>query len=437
MFKQRFLSVGAASLRVVIGLSTVMLFSADLSNAYDLRLQVIPLSNSDGTKAYNVTPQQFASLVDRVNAVYAGTGIRFLFDPDTDWAPMNDTELNTDGTNQQTRANAIAATYPSKMLCLLRWGPSAKVTGNGNAYPPPGNAPKPPDLNDVEQNYVALPSSIGSFPGAYDYLNLGNGSFVGHELGHYLGLYHTFPGWTDLDGPVYARFNGSMPSAAAADQAVIDYIAQNGGTIAALDGDRISDTPPDPSQVLYTAHGQDYCAQQKLTVNGVMNNQKVSFTFDPDVGNIMSYYPSCSYPPTPQHFSPLQIQRMIETLNNTSRRSLLAAPQTDFGCSISVNSCTEFVYAACTPNPDPQHEVEVLELQTGSGWLGVDWEVEGLLSAPFLGASGNYRGCLVNAAGYVCSNPTLVTQPPQSCGGGSTGKPVHNCGVGNNPPCPQ
>jgi hypothetical protein len=305
----------------VIGLSVLMLLSAGPSHAVDLRLHVIPLSNSDGTKAYNVTPQQFADLVTRVNAVYAGTGIRFVFDQNADWAPMADTELNTDGANMQSRGNAIAASLPGEIVCLLRWGNGTSPTGNGNAYPPPGNAPKPPDVPDIQQDYVALPDSMGS-PSAYQLLNQGNGSFVAHELGHYLGLYHTFPGWGDPYSGVYTVLWG-VTSAAAADQAVINYIAQNGGTINALDGDRISDTPPDPSVLLYMAHNQNICIQPTITVTGIMNNNPVSLTFAPDRGNVMSYYSSCSNPPTPQHFSPQQIQRMTQTLTYTSRRALL------------------------------------------------------------------------------------------------------------------
>jgi hypothetical protein len=49
-----------------------------------------------------------------------------------------------------------------------------------------------------------------------------------------------------FESRVPRRAKGKLPSASAADQAVIDYIAQNGGTIDALDGDLLSDTPPDP-----------------------------------------------------------------------------------------------------------------------------------------------------------------------------------------------
>ncbi|HEV3333287.1 MAG TPA: hypothetical protein VG096_20005 [Bryobacteraceae bacterium] len=348
MFRRSFLShlTAAASLRGAIGLSVVMLLSAGACHATDfaLRLQVIPLSNDDGSQPYNVTPDEFAGLIGRVNAVYAGTGIQFLFDADTDWAPMYNTALNTDGTDKngvdfRTLGNQLAAKYPGKILCLLRWGPDPSYwTGNGYAYPPPGLHPKPPDaiVQDTLQNYVALPSLIGSFVGAYDYLNLLNGSFVGHELGHYLGLYHTFPGWGTHGDQLYLALNGL--SAAAADQAIINYMAQHGlqsDLTTALDGDQVTDTPPDPSLSLYTAHGIAHPeCNPKITVTGTMppgttvQGQTKSFTFDPDVDNIMGYYDSCAKnPPTPKHFSTLQIQEMIDTLTNPSspRHALLSA----------------------------------------------------------------------------------------------------------------
>ena len=300
---------------------------------YELRLHIIPMTNAEKdpsgnfVKPYSVTPQEFAQVVDRVNLVYSGTDIQFRFDPDFDWAPLANTEINTDGANQRTLCNNIAAGFPGEIVCFLRWGSGTTPTGNGNAYPPPGAGTKPPSVNDIEQNYVALPNLIGP---NFSFLTLGNGSFVAHELGHYLGLYHTFPGWTDLNGPIYQQFNGSMPTAVQADQAVIDYIAANGGTIEALDGDALSDTPPDPSPVLYTAHNnQNICVTPSITVQGKIAGKLASFTLSPDPNNVMSYFGSCppaSSGPPASHFSAQQIKQMANTLQHPSRLALVQSP---------------------------------------------------------------------------------------------------------------
>lgn len=296
----------------------------------NLRLHIIPLTdaeldaNGNPNRPYAITPQEFADLVMRVNWSFEGTGIGLVFNPDTDWQPMADTQLNTDAAGSRERGNQIAASIPGKIVCFLRWGSEDTPTGTGNAYPPPGAGPKPRSVDDVVQNYVALPNRIAP---NFGLLNQGNGSFVAHELGHYLGLYHTFPGWTDRGGPIFGRIPGKdVPSAAVADQAVIDYMSENGGAVDALDGDLLSDTPPDPSPVLYAAHGQNICVTRTIRVNGTMSGRSVSFTFTPDPNNVMGYFTACgpgSVPP-PARFSAQQRERMVQTLlQHPARRHLV------------------------------------------------------------------------------------------------------------------
>jgi hypothetical protein len=153
-------------------------------------------------------------------------------------------------------------------------------------------------LSHGSKSPTDFPDEGQFYEGQYNYLNLGNGSFVAHELGHYLGLYHTFPGWSDRSGPapVYGGIPGTgTPTASQADQALIDFIAARGGKINALDGDLLSDTPPDPSPVLYDAHGQDYCSQPQITVAGQISGVSVSLHFSPDTENVMSYF-QCNLP---------------------------------------------------------------------------------------------------------------------------------------------
>ena len=309
------------------GVSTTSHITLNVS-WHDLRLLVIPLSDSDGVgHAPNVTATEFSELVTRVNRSFVGTGIRLVFDASNDWAPMNDDELNRDGTNMGTRANAIAANNPGRIVCLLRWGGDlANSTGNGNAFPP-GTGNPPLGVTDVVQNYVALPNQIT----ATAFLNFGDGSFVAHEFGHYLGLYHTFNGWTDRLGPIY----GSVPATTSltqllADQKVVDWIAANGGTVAALDGDRLVDTPPDPAPVLFAAHSQNVCEQPTITVTGQVGSDAMSYSLTPDPGNVMGYFANCiplgspagTLPP-PQRFTSQQIAKMNSTLQGPARSHLI------------------------------------------------------------------------------------------------------------------
>jgi hypothetical protein len=286
----------------------------------DVHLFVIPLTDSDGmSHAPNVTAAQFADLIaNKTNLSFRGTGIHLVFDATQDWHPMNDTDLNSDGADMQTRGNAIAQLHPGRIVCLLRWGSDpSNPTGNGNAFPPPiPGETSPFGVNEVQQDYVALPNQIQT----QSFLELQNGSFVAHELGHYLGLYHTFNGWTDRNGPI---FGGVSPwNWTGAQQAVVDWIGSHGGTISALDGDLLSDTSPDPSPAFYDINSkQDICAQATIVATGTSNGQSVSFTFHPDPQNVMSYFGGCVPPGSPagtlpeqRLFSAQQITKMNATL---------------------------------------------------------------------------------------------------------------------------
>jgi hypothetical protein len=276
------------------------------------------LSDVGGGHPAQVTAVQFSDAVRRANRAYRGTGIRLVFSETADWETREDTGMNQDQTIA-ANGNTLAAATPGRILVLLRWGGDpANVTGNGNAYPPPGAGPTPANVNDVDQRYVALPSLYPTT--GLSFLTLGNGSFMAHEFGHYLGLYHTFPGWDGVN-PV---FGGTPATVAAADQSVLAYAAANGGTVAAFDGDRLGDTAPDPGVVLYQQHGQDPCTTKQLTVTGTA----ATLTFDPPVANVMSYYGLCTTgaDPAPNGFTEDQIRRMHQTLTHAARVHLLTPP---------------------------------------------------------------------------------------------------------------
>ena len=302
-------------------------------NVLNLRVHVVALRNDDGSFGFDATPQDFVRLIARANRPFSTSGLRLVFNPATDWETLDRTTLNRQQSGWPAIADSIAGQHPGRIVGILRWGGDAARTGNANAYPPPGASTRHPAIGDVNQRFVMLENFLHDTD--YSFLNLLGGSHLAHELAHYLGLYHTFVDWTDAFGVVYAPLFAPglpAPTAAQADQRVVDFIAsQTTATADALDGDQIADTPPDPSPVLYTAHGQKPCTDPAITVSGTSGGSPVSFTFQPDVGNVMSYFSHCGTDaagvPLPLHFTPGQVARMKAVLASDPWRTQLIAGQ--------------------------------------------------------------------------------------------------------------
>lgn len=278
-----------------------------------LRLHVIALTDDDGSNASTVTAADFVQVLDSLNRVYRGTRIRFRYDPTTDYQVTQSTALNQDlmfgDATGLASGNAIAITMPTAIPVFLRMAGG----GNGNAAPPPGLTGIPPGIGagGVAQNYVSLPNRL-------DWVNF----IAAHEIGHYLGLYHTFPGW---GSPSWAN-----------EQAVIDWMTTHGSTIAAFDGDLLPDTPPDPEQALFALkggatynvdHGHAfYCDQTKVDASGTVAGATQTVHFEPDMMNVMSYYSPCPAG-TPnfgqRHFTRQQVARIHKALTDPARSQLV------------------------------------------------------------------------------------------------------------------
>jgi hypothetical protein len=191
--------------------------------------------------------------------------------------------------------NQRAVRSPGKLVVFFRWGPGSTPAGNAFAFPPDTGAPVPADapLPSPDVRYVAFYNSSS--------LVAVNISTFVHEIGHYLGLFHTFPGWCDA--------LTSTPALASA-----KIIAADGDQ--GLDGDFLADTPPDPGTAYYTGFvDSSACLGPATFAIGVTN-------FSPDRQNIMSYFGGCQ---PPYSVSAEQVQRIRAALRHPSRSRLVRA----------------------------------------------------------------------------------------------------------------
>ena len=285
-----------------------------------LRIHAIPLSDDDGGRAFNFTAADLADLVKRANQRFKAASIEIAFDPKHDWRPRRSTahnNLQNSGTNWFKLGNSIAARIPGKIVLFFRHGPDpTDPTGNGHAYPPNTGQTKPSSagLPTDNVNYVAFPNTKNG-------INQGDGNFFCHELGHYLGLFHTFPGWGNFT--VYGSNPGALTGAQAV-QSLVRYIRNNGGTTAAMNGDLLADTAHDCGTVVYTAQGLSHgpTGPASLNIKGRLDGQDYNFTFRPPRNNIMSYFNWGSA----QRFTAQQITVMHKTLQHSHRRILIEPP---------------------------------------------------------------------------------------------------------------
>ncbi|HSJ31822.1 MAG TPA: M43 family zinc metalloprotease [Longimicrobiales bacterium] len=265
---------------------------------YTLRLQVIPLSDDDGGRGNTVTRNQFAGLVADANTAFAPTGIQFVWDSIVGWTPRQSTALNSMANGAGSwwvGPNQVAAQHPGRIVIFLRFGGTDSTAAtNAFAYPPNTGAPVPPSapLPTDDVNFIAFYNQSGFIPG--------NRSTFVHELGHYVGLFHTFPGWSD-------NLTDTQQKAAS-------YMQANGGA-SALDGDGLAETAAEAGTAYYFNNVGNCGGPASYTISGQ--------TFTPDRQNVMSYFGPCQ---PPWIFTPQQIARMRSTLQHPLRSALLQPP---------------------------------------------------------------------------------------------------------------
>ena len=159
------------------------------------------------------------------------------------------------------------------------------------------------------------------------------GNLIAHEMGHYLGLYHTFEGYCN-------NFN------------------------CLLNGDRVCDTPPDGSY-LPSACGSPSNSCDTDTLSNYSNGHFTTDVKDP-IENIMDYgFDACK-----TTFTQGQADRMHNAIQ-TQRKGLLE-PKCD-------KPCSDMVFASFKRNkayPKPGDMVEFLN--TSAGAVTFQWFVDGV-----------------------------------------------------------
>lgn len=260
--------------------------SAPCANAGTTSVQIQPIivSDCDGARQARVKPQQITELVQFSNKVYAAAQIRFEF-KESDVVYLRSTTLNSmmgeeDGNWQAEVAegNRVAAQYPTKIVVFFRFGPGSVATGQG--------------FSSEHYNFVAMPGFDDARHCGHPHTDA-----LAHEIGHYLGLFHTF------SNVFYTAKDMS------------EFFERHGKTASCFDNDGLSDTAPDPLL------RENECTRiGKIEIGGMQ--------FILPRRNIMSYYDERDQlSPSQAAIALLTLQRRIsnnmETPSNKSLQPVL------------------------------------------------------------------------------------------------------------------
>jgi len=320
---------------------------------YYIRVQVVLCANDDGSGGAadwnGMTPEFFSQVINTANTIFAGAGMRLVYDPATDFERRNSTLLNLDFTvpsyinyyapsyappinksYMETLAQphldarqSVGREYRGKMVLLL-------CDGNELVYNSSASRWQMQDRGyafsweDLE--FVALPTHQGD---VLDWARL-----LAHESGHYFHQWHPqvevqLTGAEDHDASLNFNERQDILSDRAAAW-VKDYIDQGHSVsegLDVLDADitQVGDTPPDPGpQFMYYMTG-DACGSLGTAYLDVpLQYTTMPYTIQPDRGDVVSYFFRCWN--ISQHYTPDQIAGMRKALEEENRWHLIGTP---------------------------------------------------------------------------------------------------------------
>ena len=325
-----------------------------------VRVQALACRNDNGllsNGSKGQSQQELGSAISKTiayaNEIFQGTNIELFFNPFADLEIRNDTRLNQDfvipaseqgkltqqpplsesevdalcNKNSTTAyRNQVARKYQGKMVLLFAEGTTRffdPSTQHWKISSPSGGGFSWEDLE-----FVKLSAGVGNSDAEAE----GYATFLSHEVGHYLHLWHPFYQISLTSAENGNRALTDRQKADILTQRVTDVLNAEldkgvpaDKVVKILDADAavVSDTPPDDSGELLhylnrVANGGDACGlvgEVKLTLK---NGSSVKY--QPNRSLVMSYFKGCLN--FNQHFSSGQAQRMRNAIVKGNRQHI-------------------------------------------------------------------------------------------------------------------
>lgn len=216
---------------------------------FAVHIQIIRVSNDDGSEMANVSPDEVIKQIDFANEILASASIRFIFDPQTDVDIAQSTLVasmltpeSPDWQKGMEVADQIAARHPDKISIFVRTKPIVEpAQSSGFLW--------------WDYNFALVSLGQTEQCGQADY------STILHALGHYLGLANTYTeAYTDADAAATAY-------------------DESGYNLSSFDGDGFTDTPADL-----------FINQQEFVCNNAVSFTLAGAEIPVTRGNVMSGY---------------------------------------------------------------------------------------------------------------------------------------------------